>query len=233
MDQRDPVEARHHHIGKDEVRRLGHCRRQSGIAIRDGIHSLIVVIDTDTDRVIDTLSVPCPYIDVASLDDAGNVYFSNWVYSLGPTLLSGHAQACAVRLRPGEDRIDPEWSLTFADVTGGREAAALRFVGGRKAVLSVFHDEEVRLDGTDPASLADSAHWRFWMLDLDTLEASPIADIAPHAGGFATARIEGRTFLMVPSGDYESTNVYELSVDAAASLRWSVPGWATELFALR
>jgi hypothetical protein len=196
--------------------------------------SLIIVIDTDTDQVIATLSAPCPYLDVGTLDDAGNVYFSNWVYSLGPTLLDGKKPACAVRLRPGEDQLDPDWSLTFAEVTGGREAAALRFVGGRKALISVYHDEEATIDAnTDPASLADSAHWRFWLLDLDTLAAAPIPDIGAHAGGFATARIDGRTFLMVPSEDYASTSVYELSVDLTAVPRWSVSGWATELFALR
>jgi hypothetical protein len=196
--------------------------------------SLIVVLDTDTDRVVDTLAAPCPYLDVATLDDDGSIYFSNWVYSLWPTLLSGKKSACAVRIPAGEDRIDPDWSLTFADVTGGHEAAALRYVGGRKALISVYHDERADLsaDG-DPAALADAANWRFWMLDLDTRAASPIDAIGYHAGGFSTSRIDGRTFLMVPSADYESTSVYELALDDAAELRWSVPGWATELYQLR
>jgi hypothetical protein len=85
----------------------------------------------------------------------------------------------------------------------------------------------------DPAALADAANWRFWMLDLDTRAASPIDAIGHHAGGFATSRIDGRTFLMVPSADHDSTSVYELALDGAPELRWSVPGWATELPPLR
>lgn len=196
--------------------------------------SIIVVLDNDTDRVIEMLPVPCPYIDVASMDDDGNIYFSNWVYSVGPTLLYGKKPACAARIRAGEDRIDPDWSLTFADVTGGREAAALRFVGERQALISVYHQEQAQLGAqTDPAALADAANWRFWLLDLDTLAARPIDAIGYHAGGFATARIDSRTFLMVPSADYESTSVYEITPDGAAQPRWTVQGWATELFALR
>lgn len=196
--------------------------------------SLIGVIDTTTDTVVAMLSVPCPYVDVATVDDDGNVYFSNWVYSLGQTLLQDKRQACAVRILAGEDRVDDDWSLTFADVTGGREAAALRYVGDGKALISVFHDERVTFDAeTSPELLPDSANWRFWLLDLSTLEAQPITDIEFNAGGFAVSRIADRTFVMVPTENYESTNVYELSSDGRAELHWSIPGWSTELFELR
>jgi hypothetical protein len=196
--------------------------------------SLIVVIDSATDRVIDTLSVPCPYLDVGSVDDEGNVYFSNWVYSLGPTLLFDKRRACAVRIRAGADRIDDSWSLTFADVTDGREAAALRWVGDGKALISVYYDERITIDETtSPEEIADAANWRFWLLDVNTLEAEPIDDIDYNAGGFAVQRIDGRAFVMVPSEDYESTNVYELSSAGRAELHWSIVGWSTELFELR
>jgi hypothetical protein len=33
------------------------------------------------------LPVACPNINVATLDGEQTIYFSNWVYSLGPTLL--------------------------------------------------------------------------------------------------------------------------------------------------
>jgi len=195
--------------------------------------SLIVVIDTDNNRVIDMLTAPS-YLDVGTLDDAGNVYFSNWVYSLGPTLLSGKKQACAVRIQAGEEQLDSDWSLTFADVTDGREAAALRYVGDNRALISVYHHERVQLDEQeDPAALADAVNWRFWVLELDTLAARPLDDVGYHAGGFATARVDGRAFLRVPSGDYESTDVYELSSDGVAEPRWSMRDWSTELFALR
>jgi hypothetical protein len=194
--------------------------------------SAIVVIDTRKNEIIETLPVPCPYLDVASLDDDGTIYFSNWVYSLGPTLSSGKAKACAVRILPGEDRLDRDWSLTFADVTEGREAAALRALGDGKALISVYHDEQADLTA-DHAALADGPNWRFWILDLRTLAASPLEGIGFHAGGFNTARIDGRNFLLVPSGDYETTTTYELLPDGSAEPRWESRGWSTQLLRLR
>jgi hypothetical protein len=194
--------------------------------------SLIVVIDTDKNEIIDQLPVDCPYIDVASLDDDGTVYFSNWVYSVGQTLLDGKRQACAVRILPETDEIDRDWTLKFADVTEGREAAALRALGDGKALLSVFHDEEADLD-SNPESLADTANWRFWMLDLATLEAHPVEDIGFNAGGFNTAHLDGRNFVLMPSNDYESTAVYEIFPNGRAEQRWESSGWSTQLLKIR
>ncbi len=194
--------------------------------------SAIVVIDTDKNEIIDTLRVDCPYVDVASLDDDGTIYFSNWVYSLGPTLLHGKAKACAVRIPPDEDRIDRDWSLTFADATEGREAAALRALGGGKALISVFHDERADLE-VDAESVADTANWRFWTLDLKTLEASPVEDVDFNAGGFNTAHIDGRNFILVPSNDYASSTVYELLADGRAERRWETDGWAQGIAKVR
>ena len=36
-----------------------------------------MVIDTDSNEIIATLPVACPYVDVALLDDDGTAYFSN------------------------------------------------------------------------------------------------------------------------------------------------------------
>lgn len=196
--------------------------------------SLIVVIDTDHNRVLDVLEAPCPYLDVASLDDDGNIYFSNWVYSLGPTLLRDRRRACAVRIRAGEDRIDTDFSLTFADVTDGREAAALRYVGDGKALISVFHHERVELaPDMDPVALSDSANWQFWMLDLNRREAEPIDGIGLHAGGFALSQIDGQSYVLVPSAEYDSTRVYRVTPDGAAEELWQTLGWSTQLLKLR
>lgn len=107
--------------------------------------SLIIVVDTDKDEIINTIEVPCPYLDFATIDEDDTIYFSNWTYSVPGTLLHGKRKACAVRLLAGQDRIDEDWSLTFADVTDGREAAALGYVGDRKALISVFYDEDAEI----------------------------------------------------------------------------------------
>jgi hypothetical protein len=197
--------------------------------------SLIFVIDTEQDKVIDMLPAPCPYLDVATLADDGSVYFSNWIYSIGQTVLQDKAKACAIRLKAGEDKIDEDWKLTFADVTGGHEAAAMHYLGDNKAVISVFHEE--RLDRDDPeinaSSVGNSELYELWTLDLESHEAKPIEGIGSNTGGVAVSRVDGRAFVMIPTGDWESTSVYEVSPSGKAEKRWTTNGWSTQLLKLR
>jgi hypothetical protein len=195
--------------------------------------SVILVIDTDRDEVIDTLPVTCPDLNVATIDDGGDIYFSNWVYGVSPALFEDGAHTCAVRIKAGQDVVDEDWALTFADVTDGREAAALRFIGDGKALLSVFYDERVEIgDDVERPAVVDSPNWRFWTLDLKTLDASELEDIDWHGGGYYGTRIEDQSMLFVPSGDYASTTAYELFADGTLEERWEAPGWVTRLFRL-
>jgi hypothetical protein len=171
---------------------------------------------------------------VATLDDRGDIYFSNWVYGVGPKLFEGGAPTCAARIKAGEDSVDDGWVLTFADVTDGREAAALRFLGDGKALISVLHDERIELTpDADRFTVVDAPNWRFWRVDLDTREAEETTDIAFHGGGYYSTRIGDRNMLFVPSGDYSSTHAFELTPNGLAEPRWEAIGWVTRLFKLR
>ena len=46
--------------------------------------SAIFVVDVKTDTFVEMLEAPCPDLNVATADAAGNLYFSNWVYSPRP-----------------------------------------------------------------------------------------------------------------------------------------------------
>jgi hypothetical protein len=195
--------------------------------------SAILVIDTSSDEVVDTLPAACPDLNVANMDEGGDIYFSNWVYGVAAPVFDGRAHTCAVRIKASEEALDEDWSLTFADVTDGREAAALRFLGKGKALISVFHHERAEITPeTDRAAAVDSAAWQFWTLDLDTRQAEPLTELGWHSGGYASTRIDGRNILFVPSGDYASTRVLELMGDGSAEPRWETLGWATRLFKL-
>lgn len=196
--------------------------------------SVILVIDTEHDEVVDVLAVPCPDLNVASMDDRGDIYFSNWVYGIGPSLFEAGAATCAVRVKAGENTLDDSWSLAFAEVTGGRQAAALRLIGGGKALISVFHHERVEITPeADRWMIADSANWRSWTLDVDTLEAAELDGLDWHAGGFYASRIDGRNHVFIPSADYSSTKGFELFPSGAVEPRWTATGWVTRLFKVR
>lgn len=197
--------------------------------------SVILVIDTENNKVVKTIDVPCPYLDVATQAEDGTLYFSNWVYSVGQTLVKGTKKACAVRILPGQEELDKDWSLTFADVTEGREGAALQYIGNGQAVFSVYHHERVEdLEGTtDLSELGNASNWRLWLLDLKTKSAKLIDGIDWNAGGLATQFVDNRGFVLVPTGEYEETTVYEVLKGGAIESRWTTPGWSMNVFKLR
>jgi hypothetical protein len=193
--------------------------------------SVVLVIDTESDEVLDVLDVPCPEINFASLDTDGTIYFSNWGYSAVPSVVDGKRSACAVRILDGSDALDPDWSLTFADATGGREASALRTLGDGTALITVLHDERLELTPeVDRYALTDSSNWRLWKVDMTTFQAEPIDTIGWHAPGLYGARLGEDSYLFVPSADYATTTTYRFSPDGNAKKLWESTGWQTRLF---
>jgi hypothetical protein len=196
--------------------------------------SVILVVDTTSDEIIQTLPVACPDLNVATLDDKGDIYFSNWVYGVGPSLFDGGAHTCAVRIKAGTDTLDADWALTFSDATDGREAAALRFLGNGRALISVLHHERFEITpDVDRFGVVDAPNWRFWILDLDTRQAELLESIDWHGGGYYSTRIDDLNMLFVPSGDYSSTAALAVFPDGRVEPRWEATGWVTRLFKLR
>jgi hypothetical protein len=197
--------------------------------------SRVVVIDTDADTIIDSIDAPCPYLEPGTVDEGGNIYFSNWVYSPAATLVNDQARACAVRIPAGSDSLDPDFQLAFADVTDGHEAAAMEYLGGGKALLSVFHEENQAFDRAvdHPSDWLFGANWRFAMLDLETRESREIDALGWHSGGYYANEIQGQDYILVPGPNYESTQLYRLSEAGDVTRILGTSGWSIRLIELR
>ncbi|HVK75938.1 MAG TPA: hypothetical protein VM734_21550, partial [Kofleriaceae bacterium] len=146
----------------------------------------VAVYDTTTDRMIDLVPESrCPGLsNRVARDEAGNLYFSNWVHNVSETLVRGAPKSCAVRISAGADRPDADWTLPYADVTDGREAAMFSYIGDGKAMLNVFHDERATYDeNTDPSALIGTANWRLWNIDPVAKTGAPVEGLDWMAGG--------------------------------------------------
>lgn len=174
----------------------------------------LAVYDVEQDELLDLVEeTRCPQIyNRPFVDEKGDIYFSGWVWTPGLTLTGDYPKSCALRVRAGEDSFDEAWQLNFADqVTDGREAGVLRYLGNGKALLDVFHDERVDIDDdTDAEELVNTANWRLWTVDLADLSGAPMEAFDFKAGGYTDVQVDGRTFLMVPNGDYSETTAYEI-----------------------
>lgn len=195
--------------------------------------SRVAIYDTDTDTLIATLEAPCTGLDIATQDEAGNLYFSNWTGNVGLSLVHKGATPCAIKLPAGATAIDPEWTLPWPQITDGRGGAALRFSDDGHALLSVFHGERTQFDDTtDPFALVGSANWRLWRMDLTARTAAPVDGIDWNSGATYMSRIDNTSYVMVPASNYASTTIYAVTGDTAQA-RFQTRGWSIRLFRVR
>ncbi len=169
-----------------------------------------------------------------SVDEDDDIYFSGHVWTPGLALTSDYPQSCALRVKAGEDHFDDAWQLDFADdVTEGREAATMRYVGDGKALLDVFHHERAEIaDDTDPAELVSTANWRLWLVDLEDQSGEPVEGIGYKGAGLTDIQVGERTFLMLPNADWSETTAWEL-VDGKAVEGFKVKGNSYQTLKLR
>ncbi|WP_394846219.1 MxcI [Pendulispora brunnea] len=195
--------------------------------------SQIALYDTAADQLRSLIDAPCPGLDFASKDDDGNLYFSNWVFAVAqPAFDASAPQTCTVRVKAGQTTIDPEFRVRFPELTDGRQGAAFHYIGQGKAFFAVFHHEAVPA-GTLPRKAIEDNYWRFWTYDMVTRTAKPLEGIDVFAGGYRAAKVNGRTFLLLPRKDYSSTVAYELFADGTVKRLFESVGWAYQFLRVR
>jgi hypothetical protein len=191
-----------------------------------GAHSPIAVYDPETHDETRLIDAPCPGLEVASQDEAGNTYFSPWTYSPTLSLFDLGPKPCVLRITP-ELEVD-DWGGELWDWTDGRPVYVFRYMRDGKALGTVLHTEEVEGDydsGYDEELAIElDSHWRLWQFDLNAETAAPVGGMGYSAGGFSWAQFGDRTFVFVPSEDWGSSTVYEIDADGEAHARFTTPG---------
>lgn len=202
----------------------------------DASRQMLAVYDVENDALLELVEdARCPLLySRPFIDENDALYFSGWVWTPTETLVHGAPKNCALRILDGETRFDPDWQLTYADdLTEGREAGILRYLGGGRALLDVFHHERVTITAeSDSRELANTANWRLWSVDLEARTGAPVEGLDFKAGGYQDVQVGGRTFLMVPNDDYSETTGYEV-VDGQAVPGFRVQGSSYHMVQLR
>lgn len=194
--------------------------------------SKIAIYDVQTDTLLRVVDAPCPGLDLATVDEAGNMFFSNWTGIAGVALIDPVAP-CGVRIAADGDGVDPTWTTAWTQLTAGRQGAALRYAGDGFALLSVLHHERLTITPTsDPFDLVDGENWRIWKVDLSTKLATPIEEIVWNSGATYVTTLSDATYVMVPSADYRSSQAYAIQ-NGAVRPSFSTRGWGIRLFELR
>jgi hypothetical protein len=196
---------------------------------------LLAIYDIDNDKLLETVKeTRCPApANLVHADEQGNLYFSNWIWSVAGTLMRGAPKSCVLRLNAGSDRYDPQWTLPYADLTAGREGGMFTYLSGGKGLMSVFHHEMTSFDAmTDPWEYAGSPLWEIWSVDLATRTAAPLQGIPLNAGAYTPVQFDGRSYAMVPGKDWAQTQLYAIK-DGKATPAFTVRGWTYQFVKVR
>lgn len=190
---------------------------------------LLAIYDVATDQLLELVpETRCPVPgNLVHQDEAGNIYFSNWIWPVAGTILRGAPESCVLRINAGDIRFDPSWTLNYGDLAEGRRGAMFTYLQGNQALFSAFHAERTSFDATTDAwSHVGSLNWRIWSADIETRAAQPVEGIDFNGGAFTPVQFDDGLFVMVPGGEAEgyATQLYEI-VDDRATPYVKLPGW--------
>ena len=206
---------------------------------RFGDHVQVISIDPETDSVVSRVDEPrCNLLSWVSTPSDGAAYFSPASYYAPLRSMLGEAsgvEPCALRIRPGADRFDADYTVDLASITGGRPAGDLFLVSDTTAFLRVWHSELVTplsAGNENWESVVQEAGFLWWTWQVGAEQAQRVA--AQRASKDAqTFVVDGKTYTPTLSEDGASTVLEEL--DPRGELRPGLrgPGQIIGVFRLR
>lgn len=197
----------------------------------------LAAYDTTTNEIVSlTTEERCPQLySRPFMDENEDIYFSGWTWTAGAAVVSDYPSSCALRVKKGEDTFDQSWILNFGEeLTGGREAALMSYLGNGKALVDVFYHEEANVPATATGrEAALMPFWRLWEFDLNAKTGGPVEAFGFKGGGYAYGTVDDRTLLFLPKdGTYSETTVYDMSTGTPSEL-FKIDGYSYNVVRVR
>ncbi len=187
-----------------------------------GDSSYMLVYDIATDELVDTIAVPCPMMDVATLGDDGYLYVSGWSY-MPLSYEAGYSDTnCAARIDVATRTLDPAWTFDYAAATGGDQGSGLRAIAGDDGIFAAFHGTGVEVGPGDGHLGARRRRRRLGALRRRTRSEGRDADRDPDERRQLLREPRRRSLLRLPAG--QGSDDRSTSARRAGSSRASRPG---------
>lgn len=156
-------------------------------------------------------------------DDTGNVYVMgdwNGGYYQAGVVAPVSEPACLLRVKPGAKKFDPDYYVDLLEVLDAKAVRNAFSMAGGKLLLNILpaaaagvSQEEIE---EDPWAYYSLQEFRYVVLDLESLEVTPVAALGDVAAGSATQlRVDDRSFLQIYD-ETRSANLYEIRGDGSA-----------------
>jgi hypothetical protein len=190
----------------------------------------LLVLDTTTDTVVrfDVDSRCGGVTQPISVSNGDTYLVSSAIAAAAHELGRLATEPCALRVRQAEARIDPDYLLPLAQLSGGALAGEPAPAGQAGLMLRVY--DSALSTSTSPATLTweltGSSAWRWARWDPTGAAAlEPVSELAPSTADVIWFRMQERVFATETAADYSQTTLLELMPDGAVTRRATVPGF--------
>lgn len=201
------------------------------------------VFDTKTNtlKVIHDPSTPMTAGFGGWLDEQGDLYMFADNFGLF-TKFGGYPnpkEAALLRVKKGEDQLDPTYKKLLAPTLSGREPWGLYYAGDGLAYTTAIDPSIINNYGSVFELIFAPVH-KGYIVDLKNDSAKEIPNVPLTGMGFESFNVNGRLLVPRTSGkvkvfDIEASQctVYEISKDATATPLFSLPGSVYDIHKLR
>jgi hypothetical protein len=202
--------------------------------------SYIAIYDEKTHEEKTVLTVPCPALSTATVDEAGYTYYSPWEFQGVRALFNEGPKPCFARLKP-DLTVDEDWTSDLRDITGGLYVTNLRYASKGLAIANVLDHTKFDVDweGGYDADVAemlkkDGDHWSVWLFDVEKKTGKRVEGVDLRINGNSSFNIvDGRMFLFAAYDDYAKSKIFEITADGKATEILDTKGTVSTWFKLR
>jgi hypothetical protein len=158
-------------------------------------------------------------------DEDGNVYaMGDWNagFYLAGVVDPVSKPACLLRMKPGASEFDPDYYVDLLDALDARAVRNAFAMKDGNLLLNILPNSASPLTeeaiAADPWAYYSITEFRYVVLDLESLDVTPVAALGDVAAGSATPlTIDDRTFLQIYDEAEGSADLYEITTDGKAS----------------
>jgi hypothetical protein len=176
----------------------------------------VALIDTRTDAVTILRDERCAAL-YATRAGSGDIYFSSDGRAASYRRIDEAAAPapCLLRLRAGEDALDPDFHVELSALTDGSPTAGIVPSRGEAAYV-VALDEEVQPveKGAGAFALYQARAWRWWRIELGSTEpGTRLEGTEPNAGGLVFLPVDGDVYTNESAPDYSESTLLRVTED--------------------
>lgn len=190
--------------------------------------SYLVVIDTTDDTILVDHSSECGDLTYGVEAENGDVYWASSFFNAALHHVDEDAAPAPCLLRvPNGTAEFMNTDVTLTALAGGRPAGNIVHAGGNHALMRVYHDELAPVESdADATALVIAPAWRWWLLDLENLEAEELSDSTAGTGQTIYYQIGSDSYVITLAPDYSTTTFERVVPDEAPIPGLTVPGTA-------